>query len=373
MRLSCTRVGLVGLGLLLAACSPTPPAAPATITTEAAADGDHLVSIEQPATPPAPLPAAEKSQWPAAALEQGQARLACVTDYTGESGDGALVESLERASLEAALAPCAGTGLLRLRYAGKINDGFAELVRRLALLADQAGIDRRILDLDSSGGQVESAIRAGDVIGESGWTIWVREGSICHSACVFVLAAGDNRLIAGQVGIHRMMRISSTATTRAELSQELQDVYANVKDYLQRNGVAVAVADLMMTVPNRSVRLLTPAELREYGLDGTNAVQDDLDRIRQMRTCGDAFVRRKDAFLVAFERECRQDPQQDVEQATACGQALKQRFGFPDPACPQESPMAEVDDPLALPQPRRAMAAEADAAAVEAAPAAPGG
>lgn len=112
---------------------------------------------------------------------------------------------------------------------------------------------------------MESAIVAGDSIGESGWTIWVREGSICHSACVFVLAAGDNRLLSGKVGIHRMMRISSKATSRAELNRELHEVYDNVKDYLQRNGVAVGVADLMMTVPNRSLRLLTQDELRQYG------------------------------------------------------------------------------------------------------------
>ncbi|RBL03646.1 hypothetical protein BRN27_05315, partial [Xanthomonas oryzae pv. oryzae] len=103
---------------------------------------------------------------------------------------------------------------------------------------------------------------------------------------VFVLAAGDNRLVAGKVGIHRMMRISSKATSRAEFNRQLREVYGNAKDYLERNGVVVAVADLMLTVPNRSLRLRTMEELREYGLDGTNAVQDDLERIRQMRTCG---------------------------------------------------------------------------------------
>ncbi|KAG1246858.1 hypothetical protein G6F65_020468 [Rhizopus arrhizus] len=192
---------------------------------------------------------------------------------------------------------------MRVRYSGKINPGFAEMMWRLAVVADEQKIHKRILDLDSSGGQVESAIVAGDSIGESGWTIWVREGSICHSACVFVLAAGDNRLLSGKVGIHRMMRISSKATSRAELNRELHEVYDNVKDYLQRNGVAVGVADLMMTVPNRSLRLLTPDELRQYGLDGTNAVQDDLERIKQMRACGDDFVQRKDAFLIAFDQQ----------------------------------------------------------------------
>ncbi|MCC8536758.1 hypothetical protein ACDH70_20390 [Xanthomonas axonopodis pv. poinsettiicola] len=307
-------------------------------------DGDHMVSVDtpEPVAPPRLRAQVGEVGWPKAELEAGQAWISCATDYGKEAGDGTLLPALDRASVEAALAPCRETGLVRVRYAGKINAGFAALVWRLAAVAEQWKLPHRILDLDSSGGQVEAAIRAGDTIGESSWTIWVREGSICHSACVFVLAAGDNRLVAGKVGIHRMMRISSKATSRAELNRELREVYGNVKDYLERNGVAVAVADLMMTVPNRSLRLLTMEELREYGLDGTNAVQDDLERIRQMRKCGDAFVRRKDAFLVAFDQKCKGEGA-DLGAVNACGLALKQRFGFPDTACPEESPLAETD------------------------------
>ena len=314
------------------------------------ADGDHMVSINAADAPPPPPPAPKRGDlsWPQAALENGKAWISCDTDYAGDAGDGAPLEALDRASIEAALQPCAERGLLRVRYVGKINPGFSELVARLAVVADARRISRRILDLDSSGGQVEAAIVAGDRIGESNWTIWVREGSVCHSACVFVLAAGDNRLVSGKVGIHRMMRISSKATSRAELNRELHEVYDNVKDYLQRNGVAVGVADLMMTVPNRSLRLLTAEELRQFGLDGTNAVQDDLERIKQMRKCGDAFVRRKDAFLVAFDQECKREGS-ELEAVNSCGQALKQRFGFPDETCPDESPLSEIDVSTLLP------------------------
>ncbi|MEN4953321.1 hypothetical protein [Stenotrophomonas sp. TWI819] len=314
------------------------------------ADGDHMVSINAADAPPPPPPAPKRGDmnWPEAALENGKAWISCDTDYAGDAGDGAALEALDRASIDAALQPCAERGLLRVRYVGKINPGFSELVARLAVVADAQRISRRILDLDSSGGQVEAAIVAGDRIGESNWTIWVREGSVCHSACVFVLAAGDNRLVSGKVGIHRMMRISSKATSRAELNRELHEVYDNVKDYLQRNGVAVGVADLMMTVPNRSLRLLTAEELRQFGLDGTNAVQDDLERIKQMRKCGDAFVRRKDAFLVAFDQECKREGS-ELEAVNSCGQALKQRFGFPDETCPDESPLSEIDVSTLLP------------------------
>lgn len=316
-----------------------------------AADGDHMVSINVTDVPrPAPVAVPAKDRdWPEVTLENDKVWISCDTDYAGENGDGVALETLDRQAMEKALAPCKERGLLRVRYAGKINPTFAALMARLAIVAESMDIDRRILDLDSSGGQVEAAIVAGDSIGESGWTIWVREGSICHSACVFVLAAGDNRLIAGKVGIHRMMRISSTATSRAELNKELHEVYDNVKDYLQRNGVAVGVADLMMTVPNRSVRLLTAEELKQFGLDGTNAVQDDLERIKQMRKCGDDFVRRKDAFLIAFDRDCKAEGA-DLDAVNTCGQALKERFGFPDETCPEESPLSEIDTALlALP------------------------
>ncbi|WP_434981934.1 hypothetical protein [Xanthomonas arboricola] len=374
LKLLCLSLSCV---LALAACDRTSTSADAAATQQSGAgqgDGDHMVSVDTPepvAPPPRPRAQAGEAGWPQAELDAGKAWISCATDYSSEAGDGTLLPALDRASMEAALAPCRDTGLLRVRYAGKINAGFAALVWRLAAVAEQLRLPHRILDLDSSGGQVEAAIRAGDVIGESNWTIWVREGSICHSACVFVLAAGDNRLVAGKVGIHRMMRISSKATSRAELNRELREVYGNVKDYLERNGVAVAVADLMMTVPNRSLRLLTMDELREYGLDGTNAVQDDLERIRQMRKCGDAFVRRKDAFLVAFDQKCKGEGA-DLEAVNACGLALKQRFGFPDAACPEESPLAETDA-AALPATAAAQAApaaDAEAGAPTAAPAA---
>ncbi len=361
------------LCLALASCSklenPGNVTANEAATRAPRADGDHMVSINVADAPRPVAPPAERADrpWPAAWLENGQAWISCSTDYAADPGDGEPLPGLERAQLEQALQPCVERGLLRVRYSGKINPGFAELSWRLAVVAEQLGIHKRILDLDSSGGQVESAIVAGDAIGESGWTIWIREGSICHSACVFVLAAGDNRLVSGKVGIHRMMRISSKATSRAELNRELQEVYDNVKDYLQRNGVAVGVADLMMTVPNRSLRLLSAGELRQFGLDGTNAVQDDLERIKQMRACGDDFVRRKDAFLVAFDQQCKREGA-ELEAVNACGQSLKKEYGFPDEVCPSDSPLSEIDVATLPPAPGDS----ADADAAMEAPDAPG-
>ena len=292
-------------------------------------------------TPPPRIDFLQDTYWPAAKLESGEASISCDYDYDTQ-GDGSAITSLEFFSLVDALSDCQPSGVVRLRYKGTINAGFTELIQRVSAMATRMDIRTRVLDINSTGGHVEQAIRAGDTIAESGWNIWVRESSICHSACVLILAAGDTRSIAGKVGIHRLIRDQSNATSRAELNDELRATSAQVHEYLGRNGVATAVADQMMTIANRDLRLLTDNELKQYGLAGTNAAQDDLDRIRTRRKCGAEFVERKDAFRQAFDRQC-MEPGKAFESMDECGLALRSRFGFPDLKCAVESPLSEYD------------------------------
>jgi hypothetical protein len=349
----------LALCLLPLGCQRATPAPVAR--TEVVTMGNRSdAHVERDATPrPTPPPAdyLAGTQWPAAQLRDGEAWISC-SEHLAD-GDGAKVESLDFLALVDALTPCRGNDpshadIVRLRYHGTIDAGFTALVERIGAITKRMDIADRVLDIDSTGGQVEEAIRVGDAIAGTQWAIWVRDGSICHSACVLVLAAGDTRSIAGKVGIHRLMRDRSVATTRRELSAELADITAQVRDYLGRNGVAIALADHMMTIPNRDLRILTTNELAQYGLSGTNAVQDDLDRIVLMRGCGDAFVRRRDDFMRAFDATCMK-PGRAADAVLECGHALESRFGFPDAKCASLSPMAYYAQRAgeALPEPSR--------------------
>ena len=309
-----------------------------------------------------PDPAEDELDWTPMVLQDGGLSISCELDY-GAEGDGPAVEVLDRESLDEAMAPCAERGVMRLRYEGRLTGEFTALVERVVELADELGIDKRVLDLDSAGGQVEDAMEAGDLVAESGWTIWVREGSNCHSACVFILSAGDTRLIAGRVGIHRIIRMSSTASTRRELNAELRAVHDRVRSYLERNGAAVAIADMMMVVPNRSLRMLNVDELQRYGLDGVNPAQDDLDRLRLMRKCGEDFVRRRDSFVRAFDSRCKAAGT-DLETLSECGLDLRADYGFPDETCPAESPLSEFDLAAEFALTPRSAAAQDDASDV---------
>ena len=334
-------VALAGLAPLSACRAPAPPPVEPAATAASAADEGGAISTPAPKTVAPAKSVLEGSNWPAATLTSGTASVGCDTDYAA-AGDGEPLVDLGYFAVADVVRPCREGGVVRLRYSGKISADFADLVERVSAMADQMGIPKRILDVDSAGGQVEDGIRAGDAIGDSHWTIWVREGSVCHSACVFILAAGDNRIVSGDVGIHRIIRLHSAATTRAELEAELRTVHDNIKDYFARNGVDVAVADMMMTVPSAQLRLLTTDELRQYGLAGANPVQEDLERIRLARKCGESFVHRREAFQRAFEKQCAAG-EGDVDAVGACGRKLRGSYGFPDKRCPDDTPLAEYD------------------------------
>lgn len=79
---------------------------------------------------------------------------------------------------------------------------------------------------------MEVVIVVGDSIGEFNWIIWVCEGLVCYSVCVFVLVVGDNWFVLGKVGIYCMMWISFKVILCVEFNCELYEVYDNVKDYL---------------------------------------------------------------------------------------------------------------------------------------------
>ena len=337
---------LVALLIALAGCNAQKSSESQSEAFQPATSGDRnasfgAVSLDEPPMQEPELDVTATTDWPAVAITSGKASISCDLDYAS-AGDGEPLENLEFFNVLDAMSDCQQAGVVRLRYSGKIASDFMALTERVAAMADRMEIRNRVLDMDSSGGQVEYAMRAGDRIGESGWTIWVREDAICHSSCVLVLAAGDKRVISGKVGVHRIIRLQSEATSRAELNREIRDVHGKIEEYLSRNGVAVAVADIMMTVPNRSLRLLTSEELNEFGLGGVNAVQDDLDRIMLARKCGEDFVRRRDNFFRSFDRKCML--RDDVEAIGMCGLELRESFGFPDTKCRADSPLSEYDE-----------------------------
>lgn len=114
-------------------------------------------------------PSSSEIDWSPLQLEHATLHVSCNLDY--QRSDDVQLTDIGKESLRQALTTCAEQRLVRIRYRGRIDRGFVSVMERVTVTADQLGIEKRVLDLDSAGGQVEDAIRAGDFIGESHWTI----------------------------------------------------------------------------------------------------------------------------------------------------------------------------------------------------------
>jgi hypothetical protein len=116
------------------------------------------VKAEPTATDPPPPPERQPVDWSPMQLSQGEFSVSCELDYR-EHADGGSLTDLSQSALQEALAPCAERGVIRVRYKGRIDSEFTALIERVTTVADELGIGRRVLDVNSAGGLIENSCR----------------------------------------------------------------------------------------------------------------------------------------------------------------------------------------------------------------------
>lgn len=293
-------------------------------------------------------------------LQRGEATVRC---RDGDDYPRRPIADITIVGLHNTLADCDLSELV-LFYEGEIDPSFAQL---MTLIADrQWPYDRRTLFLHSAGGDVEAAFQASEAVSRDPWNVFVaRTGEVsltnphstatCYSACIFLLAAARERVVQGQVGIHRMYPSGSAATSRQELAQELESITERAKAFMRLNGVSASIVDDMMSVSSSEIRILTPDELEAYGLGHVNTAQADLERLDLERRCGEDFVSRLQSARAQIDEVCA--PQLRAACALgseacaaanpamdSCSNEANRAYGFPDPVCPSDGPYFYCSD-----------------------------
>jgi hypothetical protein len=279
---------------------------------------------------------------PAPAASPEVVSLSCDYDYRGRSDVRA--PAIDARSLRPLISRCASAKLIHVYYKGETGRSLKTLIRTVSDLAAELAIPRKILDIDSIGGDVDEAMQAGDIIGDTDWDVWVGKGRQCLSACVLIVAAGGDRSVNGTLGVHRLFPALPRATTRRQLQAEISAMTERMKAYLRVQGVNPTLADVMATVPANTIRTLTEDEARDFGLLGQNAADADLSRAHLVRKCGWNFVNRKEAWSAAASRcvAARGAASESSRTALQCQLDLAKQFGFPDLTCPDESPDTDL-------------------------------
>jgi ATP-dependent protease ClpP protease subunit len=142
--------------------------------------------------------------------------------------------------------------------------------------------------LNSLGGSVPAAMGLGDAIRRHGFSTWVNGQDECSSACVLVLAAGVRRSPSGRIGIHRP---HFDHALFGHLSQEqahakYDQMADGVRDYLARMGMDAGLYAAMLRVPSDEIRILSPQEIRAYGLEGEDPAWAEWTRAKGIETEG---------------------------------------------------------------------------------------
>ena len=150
---------------------------------------------------------------------------------------------------------------------GEITPGLAHQAKEVADRATASGGKYTGLRISSNGGDLEEALKIGQLARTLEWMVVVPKDGVCYSSCVLVLAGGVSRHPLGTIGIHRPYFASGAASTN-----DARDAYASIRkevtDFLQDGGIRTTLWDDMLNTPPEQIRELSFPELETYGLWG---------------------------------------------------------------------------------------------------------
>jgi hypothetical protein len=124
------------------------------------------------------------------------------------------------------------------------------------------------VSLDSSGGSVSDALAIGRTIRSAGFTTIVEDGSVCLSACPYMLAGGTARQAApgAVVGVHQHFFGKNTLLPAFMAVRDVQRAQASVMDYLDEMGVDLRMMSFALRTPPEEIHILDAEHLRDFNL-----------------------------------------------------------------------------------------------------------
>ncbi len=142
-----------------------------------------------------------------------------------------------------------------LTYRGVIGPGFSALLQSRVF---------ETLRISSVGGLVDEALSAGRWLRASGKSVEAVED--CLSACVFVLAGGQQRQAGSgaRIGVHRFK--SDDIVDAAFAMEAAQEKSSEVLQYLETMGIASDLFHAMARIPADSMEILSADDLMKWRL-----------------------------------------------------------------------------------------------------------
>lgn len=144
-----------------------------------------------------------------------------------------------------------------LNMDGEITEGDAAL-----FLVELASWETApaLINIDSPGGNLDEAMHIGTFIRDS--QITVSTWNECNSACIFILAAGVDRIVHGTIGLHRPHFEKSyfADLDSREAEARYKDLIQESTSYLISMGVSQSIVDRMFATSSKNIDVLSPEQ-----------------------------------------------------------------------------------------------------------------
>jgi len=183
--------------------------------------------------------------------------------------------------------PCAPNSIECFKIKGVISKDTVSSVKQCIRTLEKSGLGHapRVL-LDSHGGDINSAIEIGRLFRKKNVAAMVPGNSVCHSACVFLLAGAKYRNVFGPVGIHRMFPVDTTRKKYSDAQKQYRQRQEFVKKYLEDMNIPEQLFDALTRTPPEKIRILTTNELDVFGLNRWDPVAEEIANASGARRYG---------------------------------------------------------------------------------------
>jgi hypothetical protein len=176
-------------------------------------------------------------------------------------------------------------------FSGEVDVASIALLKR-AIIVAQENLDSPAvgLRLNSPGGDLRAALDFGRWLRTRGPYVFVavNDGARCASACIAMLAGGVQRVVSGEVVIHRPYFTDSEVASMGytDLQKLYLELEPELRSYFRSVNISERVVDVMWSIPSHRGRPLTLAELSEFGLDANDAIWEESGNAAMRNLCG---------------------------------------------------------------------------------------
>ncbi len=153
-----------------------------------------------------------------------------------------------------------------------------------------------IFRLNTTGGDIISAIEIGRQLRKYRAIAMTYEQGKCYSACIYILSGAVRRVLTKAVGIHRPYSTDTSNRDFQTIQKESKNIAMISRKYFEEMNISSILFDDMMAISPENIKILTEDDFQKYGLLSIDPVEQEIDdafQARKYKITKQEFLRRK--------------------------------------------------------------------------------